>query len=141
MDTIKVTCGLIYDNEKILICRRKLDKTLGGFWEFPGGKVELNEKYEDCLKRELFEELEMDVDIKKLFMTVQHDYETFTIELISYLCAYKSSSFNMIDHDMYEWVSVKNLKLWKLAPADIPIAEALIYEDIETHNYALNTDA
>jgi len=126
MDTIKVTCGLIYDNEKIFICRRSKNKSLGGFWEFPGGKVERNENYEECLKRELLEELEMEVDIVKHFKTVEHDYETFRIQLISFLCKYKIASYSMNDHDDYMWVMTEELKKMNLTPADMPIAEALI---------------
>ena len=126
MDTIKVICGLIYDKEKIFICRRKAEMSLGGFWEFPGGKVELNETYEDCLKRELQEELEMSVDVLRHFKTVHHNYNNFKIELISFVCDYKSADFLMTDHDLYEWVDPKDLLSWELAPADIPIAEAII---------------
>ena len=126
--TDKVSCGLIFDNAKIFICRRSENKTLGGFWEFPGGKVESNESDEECLKRELLEELEMDVDIVKHFKTVHHDYETFSIELISFLCEYKSSAFSMNDHDEYRWVMTKDLPELELTPADIPIAKALITE-------------
>lgn len=126
MDTIKVVCGLIYDKDKIFICRRKAEKSLGGFWEFPGGKVELNESHEESLRRELKEELDMSVEILKHFKTVQHDYEKFEIELISFICNFKSSQYLMTDHDAYEWVNTSDLLNWELAPADIPIAKALI---------------
>ena len=128
MDTIKVVCGLIYNSGKVFICRRKAEKSLGGYWEFPGGKVEPNETYQDCLKRELQEELEMTVDVRRHFLTVCHDYDKFKIELISFLCDYKSAEFMMTDHDLFEWVTSKDLLNWNLAPADIPIAEAIIAE-------------
>jgi len=130
MDTIKVVCGLIYDKGKVLICRRKPEKTLGEFWEFPGGKVEQGESYKDCLKRELHEELGMSVKILKHFKTVHHNYGKFNIELISFVCNFKSCSYEMIDHDMYEWMHPVDLLKWELAPADIPIAEVLISEGL-----------
>ena len=123
---IKVTCGLIFAEDKILICRRNLEKSLGGYWEFPGGKVEQNESYEASLERELQEELNMDVVVLRHFLTIQHDYEEFSIELISFLCNLKSAKFSLKDHDAYEWVDPKIILKWNLAPADIPIAKALI---------------
>jgi 8-oxo-dGTP diphosphatase len=126
MDTIRVACGLIYDNGKIFICRRGPDKFLAGYWEFPGGKVEPNESLEGCLARELYEELEMKVEVKKQFKTVFHQYEDFGIELISFICDFISSEYLMSDHDEYEWIDVADLMKKKLAPADIPIAQALL---------------
>jgi len=126
MALIKVVCGIIYKDDKIFICRRKIEKSLGGYWEFPGGKVEPNESQEDSLERELREELDMEVKVGEFFKSVVHDYNDFSIELISYFCEFKSCNYNLIDHDRFEWVQTKDLLAWKLAPADIPIAEELI---------------
>ncbi|MDB2327305.1 (deoxy)nucleoside triphosphate pyrophosphohydrolase [bacterium] len=123
---IKVTCGLIFSGDKIFLCRRNPKKSLGGYWEFPGGKVEPQESLHACLERELQEELDMKVDVISHFLTIQHHYEDFSIELISFLCDFKSSTFSMKDHDAYKWVDPKSILNWDLAPADIPIAKALI---------------
>lgn len=128
MDLIRVVCGLIFKDEKILICRRKEGKSLAGFWEFPGGKVEANESDEEALKRELAEELDMRVELLDHFKTVQHTTDSLSIELVAISCNFKSSSFNLIDHDLYEWVMVSALLDWRLAPADIDIAERLIMQ-------------
>lgn len=122
---IKVVCGLIFRDGRILICRRASNKSLAGYWEFPGGKIEPNESMEDCIRRELFEELNMTVEVDSYFMTVRHSYDTFDIELMAYICEFKLSSFTMTDHDRFEWVEIKDLVNWRLAPADIPIAEEL----------------
>jgi len=129
MDIIKVVCGIIFKEDKIFICRRNQQKILSGYWEFPGGKIEIGEKAEDSLVRELQEELGMDVSIDKYFKTVIHRYETFTIELISYICQFQKASYKLTDHDAYEWVDRSDLNKRLLAPADIPIAEALIFYD------------
>jgi len=125
MDTIKVVCGIIFNDDKVFLCRRSPHKPLAGFWEFPGGKIEPGEKEEDSLSRELFEELGMRVEIKEYFKTIIHNYELFTIELIAYVCQFQKASYKLTDHDRYEWVNKKDLTQWNLAPADIPIAEAI----------------
>jgi 8-oxo-dGTP diphosphatase len=126
MDTIKVVCGIIYDGDKVFLCRRNPNKSLGGYWEFPGGKIEMGETPQSALERELKEELEMQVTVNDFFKTEVHQYEKFRIELISYKCKFINSTYRMIDHDAYEWVKVNDLNFWNLAPADIPIANELI---------------
>lgn len=125
MDTIKVVCGIIYKDDKVFICKRKPHKSLGGYWEFPGGKVEEGEEYEDSLIRELKEELDMDVSVDDYFDTSVFHYDTFSIELLAYKCTYLSASYILTDHDEYEWIDPALLLTMKLAPADIPIANKL----------------
>jgi 8-oxo-dGTP diphosphatase len=131
MDIIKVVCGIIFNDNKVFICRRKPEKSLGGYWEFPGGKIERGEKYELSLSRELIEELGMKVEVKEYFKTNIHAYEKLTIELIAYKCIFFDATFQLTDHDSFEWVLVKDLVNWNLAPADIPIAKELIINDKE----------
>ena len=132
---IKVTCGLIFSEGKVFLCRRNQEKSLGGYWEFPGGKVEQGEAFDVCLERELQEELNMEVDVTRHFLTIQHDYEEFSIELISFLCDFKGPTFSMRDHDAYEWVDPEKLLEWDLAPADIPIAKAIAeLKTYQAHN-------
>ncbi|ULQ55428.1 (deoxy)nucleoside triphosphate pyrophosphohydrolase [Flavihumibacter rivuli] len=125
MDIIKVVCGIIFNDNKVFICRRKPEKALGGYWEFPGGKIEEGETNEISLCRELFEELGMKIEVKDYFITSHHDYGNFTIELIAYRCKFIGASFQLTDHDKFEWVSVSEITKWNLAPADIPIAKEL----------------
>jgi 8-oxo-dGTP diphosphatase len=128
MDLISVVCGIICKDDLVLICRRKPERSLGGYWEFPGGKVEDDESNEESLLRELIEELNLNVSIKKHFFNTVHHYEKITIELISFICETKDLALESTDHDQLEWVKINNLLKWKLAPADIPIARALIEE-------------
>lgn len=126
MATIKVVCGIIFYGDEVLICRRKPEKSLGGYWEFPGGKVEGSEYFEESLHRELVEELDLNVIINNEFMKGTHEYDYGSIELVSYICRSETKKVKLIDHDQIEWVKVKDLLDWKLAPADIPIAKKLI---------------
>ncbi|WP_333863608.1 (deoxy)nucleoside triphosphate pyrophosphohydrolase [Sphingobacterium sp.] len=128
MAIIKVVCGIIFKDDLVLICRRKPEKSLGGYWEFPGGKIEGTESYEDSLTRELMEELNLKVNIKKHFFNTVHHYEKITIELISFICETNNAVVGSTDHDMLEWVKIEDLLNLKLAPADIPIAKELIGE-------------
>ncbi|MCT4214991.1 (deoxy)nucleoside triphosphate pyrophosphohydrolase [Elizabethkingia anophelis] len=127
MGTIRVVCGVIFNEGRILLCRRKPEKSLGGYWEFPGGKIEVGETEEESLYRELQEELGIRVEIERYFKSVVHDYDGFTIELIAYICRSGQSVCVLTDHDEYEWVDKSELLNWKLAPADIPIADELCF--------------
>ncbi|WP_406823947.1 (deoxy)nucleoside triphosphate pyrophosphohydrolase [Pedobacter sp. KACC 23697] len=128
MDTIRVVCGIIFKEDKILLCRRKPEKPLGGYWEFPGGKVEFGESESKALIRELKEELAMQVEIGDHFKTIIHQYE-IQIELIAYTCKFIQADFILTDHDAIQWVEKRHLLSVNLAPADIPIAEVLISND------------
>lgn len=126
MAITKVVCGIILKDDLVLICRRKPEKSLGGYWEFPGGKVEEAESYEESLLRELIEELNLKVEINKHFINTVHHYDKNSIELISFICSTSGTVVESTDHDQLEWVKVSDLLNWKLAPADIPIAKELI---------------
>jgi 8-oxo-dGTP diphosphatase len=123
---IEVVCGVIYnDHGQLLICRRAKHKTLAGYWEFPGGKIETDELPEQSLSRELLEELGMEVSVQDFITEVLHKYEDFAIKLLAYRCAFISASYILSDHDQYNWVYPQELVNFELAAADIPIAELL----------------
>ncbi len=125
MKIIKVVCGIIWQGDNFFIARRKPEKSLGGYWEFPGGKIEATESPEQALERELIEELGMSVSVGEYFYTNIHNYESFSIELIAYHAKFISSSFILTDHDAYEWINPKDRSNYKFAPADIPILNLL----------------
>lgn len=123
---IRVVCGIIYNNDKVFICRRKPEKSLGGYWEFPGGKIENGESLKESLIRELNEELRMDVEEVKYFGYNTHNYNDLSIELIAYTCKLKEWNGYMSDHDQYQWLSPSDMSNLYLAPADKPLLEKLI---------------
>ena len=118
---ITVICGIITNADgKIFIARRKKDKSLGGKWEFPGGKIEKDETQEECLQRELNEEFNMQVKVGEKLGENEHNYENFSIRLIAYNCEFISATYELMDHDAFEWVSKESLTNYELAEADIP---------------------
>ncbi|NLY49272.1 MAG: (deoxy)nucleoside triphosphate pyrophosphohydrolase [Clostridiales bacterium] len=88
MNRIKVVAGVIIKNNKVLITRRAPKENFGGGWEFPGGKIEANETPEECLARELKEELNVNISVGKLCTEVYHIYNDISICLIAYYCLY-----------------------------------------------------
>jgi 8-oxo-dGTP diphosphatase len=121
---ISVLCGIIVNPEgEIFIARRKPGKSLAGKWEFPGGKLEEGESESDCLKRELLEELGMEVEVGKRLGENVHHYPTFSIRLIAYRCSCISASYQLTDHDEYTWVKKDELVNYNLAEADVPLVE------------------
>ncbi len=123
---IKVVCGIVFRNNKVFLCRRNPKNHLGGYWEFPGGKLELNEEPKKALSRELFEELSMTVTSIEYFATNIHHYDNFTIELMAFTCNFSESNFNFIAHDKYEWLFLDQIESKRISPADIPILNRLL---------------
>ena len=121
---LTVICGIITNTDgKIFIARRKKDKLLGGKWEFPGSKIEKDETQKECLQRELNEEFAMQIKVGERLGENEHQYENFSILLIAYNCEFISATYELMDHDAYEWVSKESLTNYELAEADIPFLE------------------
>jgi 8-oxo-dGTP diphosphatase len=125
---ITVTAALIQKDNKILITRRSPNKHLAGLWEFPGGKLENGETEQECLSRELEEELGIKVKVGEFFMENTHDYGTKSILLKAYFCEQLTGSITLNDHDMIAWVTKKELQNYEFAPADVPFIKALLNE-------------
>ena len=125
MKEIKVVCGIIYHQNKIFIARRKEGKGFAGKWEFPGGKIEADEREQEALNRELFEELGMKVTASERLGSFTHKYENFHIELIAYKCEFIKATYVLTDHDQYEWVEPKSLHEFNFTDADIPLIDLI----------------
>jgi len=122
-----VTAAVVISNKTVLLARRAPGQSLDGYWEFPGGKIEEGESLHECLKRELFEELGVQAEVEKdEFCIVRHQYDKGEILLVGLIAYLRSHSFTLTVHDKAEWVPLDDLLSYKLAPADIPIAEKVI---------------
>jgi 8-oxo-dGTP diphosphatase len=122
---ILVTAAIINKGSKILIARRSPKKHMGGYWEFPGGKIEDGETPEVCLKRELEEELGIIVKVGDFFMENEHNYGEKRILLKAYFCELISGNIILNDHDQIEWVEKSEFHNYDFAPADVPFLNAL----------------
>lgn len=123
---IDVTAAIIQQNGRILVARRKPEAHMGGYWEFPGGKIEPGESPEQCLHRELKEELNIDSKIGLFFGESCYDYGTKEIRLLCYFVDYLGGTFTLSDHDTIRWLPAHQLLSLKWAPADIPLVAKLV---------------
>ena len=127
MDYIKVTAAIIEKDGHILIGRRKAGR-FADMWEFPGGKVEGAETPEECLKRELREELDVEAEIGEFFLSNKHAYSHIAIELLVYKAKIVGGEFCLRDHKEIRWVPAENLHSYAFPAADLPIIDKLIRE-------------
>jgi len=128
MKNIKVAAGIIRSNGKVLITRRAPKEKMAGGWEFPGGKIEKNESEEECLVRELKEELDITVCVDKFCIKTIYDYGDIYLDLRAHYCSIIGGTIKLSVHDQYEWVGIKELLKYNLLPADVSIAERVMEE-------------
>lgn len=118
-----VTAAIIRKNDKVLLTRRAFGERLQGFWEFPGGKLESGESLQECLERELLEELGVRSKAGDILCSCEFTYDLGSIKLIALETTLGSDRFLPRAHDKIEWVGPKYLMTYELAPPDVPIAE------------------
>jgi A/G-specific adenine glycosylase len=104
-----VAVGMIWKDNQILISKRKKKGLLGGLWELPGGKLEAGEKYEDCLNRELREELNIDIKINKKIGIIKHKYSHFSINMTGYNCNLISGNPKPLASDLIKWINIDEI--------------------------------
>ncbi|ACS98974.1 8-oxo-dGTP diphosphatase MutT [Paenibacillus sp. JDR-2] len=123
---IEVAAAIIENGQgQILIARRKQGKSQAGMWEFPGGKIEAGETAEACLKRELLEEMHIEINPYAYFGVNDHHYGATHIRLIAYKSTFVSGEIMLVDHDEYRWSTSAELGEFTFAPADILFVEML----------------
>jgi len=123
----RIGVGVVWDRDRqlILIDRRLPEGELAGYWEFPGGKIEPNEDAIACIKRELKEELEIDVEVGDHLITIDHEYETLKVSLIVHQCIHVSGEPQAIACSEIRWVRVDELDSYQLPAANYQIVQAL----------------
>jgi 8-oxo-dGTP diphosphatase len=127
MKKMKVCCAVIQNaSGEVLLVQRPAYKKNGNQWEFPGGKVEDGESLEECIHREILEELSIHIFIKRTLPFVQHSYQNVTIELYPFLCSFDSSErIRLNEHINLKWIQSVPDQLSNISPADIVILRQL----------------
>lgn len=146
MKPIPVACALIFRKAKVLAAKRSHDMSQGGFWEFAGGKLESGESPQNCLKREIMEELNIQISVLMEMNPHEFSYSIHkTILLMPFLCRWKSGDIWLAEHEQVRWLEYHELQDLNWAPADRPIVEELVRywipiqkileKDTKTHPY------
>ena len=113
------------DRDLILIDRRLAKGLLGGFWEFPGGKIEGNETVQECIKREVLEEIGIEIAVDSHLITIDHTYSHFRVNLQVYNCRYLSGEARAIECEEIRWVTIQELDNYTFPAANQEIIRAL----------------
>ncbi len=119
---LEVSCAIIKNHKnEVLVTQRSEKMSLPLKWEFPGGKIEKNETPEECLIREIKEELNIEVVIERSSSIVEHQYDTFTIRLFPFICRIQNGKIQLAEHLSYVWLPKNELLCLDWAEADLPI--------------------
>ncbi len=126
---LEVGAALIYENGRYLITQRMPGDSFGGYWELPGGKKEPNESLEECVIRELKEELGIEVSIKTFYKIVNYHYPNRDVRLNIFLCGVKSGVPQKIEVADFAWVSPGDLSSYNFPEADQTLIEEIKQKD------------
>ncbi|HWR62310.1 MAG TPA: 8-oxo-dGTP diphosphatase MutT [Clostridia bacterium] len=124
-----VTAAAMVRDGKVLIAQREAGSHMEFRWEFPGGKLEPGETPEECIVREIKEELDMDIEVLDIYKVVQFAYEEKDILLLCYLCRIVKGEGKTIECNDFRWVSKEELPQYEFVPADLPIVQKLIKDE------------
>jgi mutator protein MutT len=125
MQAIEVSAGVVFRQGKLLITQRYADAHLGGLWEFPGGKRESDETFEQCLARELREELGIEVSIGKLVESLTHEYPGKIVHLKFFRCDWRQHEPKTLGCAAFEWISAEELSAYSFPEADAQLLKTL----------------
>ena len=125
MKQINVVAAVIVRDGRILATQRGYGAFKDG-WEFPGGKIEVGESPEEALKREILEELGVDIEVHELIDVVEYDYTEFHLSMKCYWCSLKSGEVRLIEHEAGRWLKKEELGEVEWLPADLVLVEKLM---------------
>ena len=109
------------DQGQILIDRRRPEGVMGGLWEFPGGKIEKSETVEECIKREIYEELGILIEVGEHLITIDHTYTHLRVTLTVHHCRHLTGVPQPLECDEIRWVSLDELDQFTFPQANIQI--------------------
>jgi 8-oxo-dGTP diphosphatase len=126
MKHLHVACAIIERDGLVLAAQRSAGMSLPLKWEFPGGKIDGGETAEECLRRELIEELGIQVRVGKSLPANTHRYPTFTVTLQPFICAIKAGAIALHEHAAVAWLPPEKLHALDWAEADLPVIKSYL---------------
>ena len=130
----EVVAALVWDDDKFMICQRPAHKKRGLLWEFVGGKVEAGESKEAALIRECREELDVEIEVKDIFMDVVHNYPDLLVHLTLFNSTIKEGTPKLLEHKDIKWITPEEIGDFEFCPADEEILERIIKEYRKSEN-------
>lgn len=118
MKQINVVAAVIVQDDRILATQRGYGEFKDG-WEFPGGKIESGESPEDALKREIMEELKVEIDVRELIGVIEYDYTDFHLNMMCFWCTLKGGEVQLMEHEAGRWLKKEELGEVEWLPADL----------------------
>lgn len=131
---IRVAAAAIIDQERglVLAGKRNADRLVGGYWEFPGGKIEKGETQQQTAKREVEEELNAEIIVgPQLGETVRYEYDFGIVELTVFFAKMTAHDFKLVAHSKIEWLPAAQVGKLNWAPADAPLIAELAKTDVK----------
>ena len=120
-----MAAAIIERDGQVLLTQRLPVTHLGGFWEFPGGKRQTEETLEACVKREVLEELGIEISEPQPFASLRYSYPDKNVELHFFSCSVVRGELQALGCAQYSWVRPDEFSRYEFPPADIPIVEKL----------------
>lgn len=130
----EVVAALVWDDDKFMICQRPAHKKRGLLWEFVGGKVEAGESKDAALIRECREELDVEIEVKDIFMDVVHNYPDLLVHLTLFNSTIKEGTPKLLEHKDIKWITPEEIGDFEFCPADEEILERIIKEYRKSEN-------
>lgn len=130
MSTVIVAAAVVRRAGRVLLTQRPRGGHLAGFWEFPGGKLEVGEAPEAALVRECREECGIDVQVVEILEVTFHRYEDEDVLLLFYDCRLPAGEVQNIEVDQHVWCTPDELREHRLPPADVAVVDRILRLDV-----------
>lgn len=118
---IHVCCAIIVQDQKVFVVQRSDTMEHPGLWEFPGGKIRDGERGETAIRREIREELAVEISVHQELASIVHDYYSFRIKLYPFLCSIQEGIIHLIEHRQYRWCTQRELIALPMTDADLKL--------------------